>query len=316
MPNNYRIEDTLIEKSEGSRLDQYWSDADIEKFYKKFRSGLSIPKSHLKEFDNQQKIIERYKVRGFQFGNWTTIEDRLNYLYAFYICLHDLQKVLKIPKNNLGINGSLGISFGARGASGALAHYESQSDIINITRYKTNASLNKEREAFGMPPVKHDKEWRFIYTGGVGAFAHEYGHFLDHYFGMNAEPNKIGEYLSGDRLSLDTSLIYSKEPLTIDNQLRVQVDTIIHNINFTKGKKSSYRKRLEKAELRDYWFKRIELFARIFEQYIDFKLKKIGINNKFLTQRKYKNNVYMTTTELKPLIPLFDDLIKGLRNYL
>lgn len=316
MQSRYAIENTLKIDEGGSRLDNYWRHAIISDYYKLFRKGSAIPKSHLLKLDNQSKIIKLYKLRGFQFGNWTTIEDRVNYLYTSLICMYDIQKVLKFPRNNIGINYTLGISFGARGSGSAMAHYEPHSDIINITRYHRLDKINKERFNWGLPPIEMTKEERFIETGGTGSFAHEYGHFLDHYFGMNAEPSKEFEFLTGDGDSISTKRIYKDTPPTQYNQLRHQADLIIYAINYTGGSKSAYRQRLESETKNDYYFMRVELFARAFEQYIQYKLSLIQIHNKFLTQRKYESFAYMNKGEVKRIAPLFDELIKGMRNYL
>jgi hypothetical protein len=80
--------------------------------------------------------------------------------------MYDLNKVLRF-NNNLGFD-LLGITFGARGRGSALAHYEPNTNLINITRYSDDW---------------YCKNVRFFSTGGLGSLAHDYGHFLDYFAG-------------------------------------------------------------------------------------------------------------------------------------
>jgi hypothetical protein len=58
---------------------------------------------------------------------------------------------------------------------------------------------------------------------------------------------------------------------------------------------------------------RAEILARMFEQYIAYKLKQSGVSNSFLTDTKYVSAVYMTSAELKRVVPLFDRLLVLMR---
>jgi len=66
----------------------------------------------------------------------------------------------------------------------------------------------------------------------------------------------------------------------------------------------------------DYMFRRNELFARCFEKYIQMKTNSIGISNKFLNDTKYDTRAYLSDQEMKPIIPLMDELIKGMASKL
>jgi hypothetical protein len=65
--------------------------------------------------------------------------------------LVDLADVLGIKPEDISLGGQLGLAIGARGTGNALAHYEPELKVINLTR-----------------------------AGGVGSLAHEWGHALDH----------------------------------------------------------------------------------------------------------------------------------------
>ncbi|HMT36897.1 MAG TPA: hypothetical protein PKC41_13635, partial [Chitinophagaceae bacterium] len=73
--------------------------------------------------------------------------------------------------------------------------------------------------------------------------------------------------------------------------------------------------RIEAASDSDYFVRRNEIFARLFEQYISYKLQKINIYNKFLCVTKYDRRIYMKPDELKKVIPLFDLLLQKIRAF-
>jgi hypothetical protein len=66
------------------------------------------------------------------------------------MAFHDLANVLGIEPKFVSMNGRLGMAFAARGHGKAMAHYEPEKKVINITRY-----------------------------AGAGTIAHEWGHFMD-----------------------------------------------------------------------------------------------------------------------------------------
>lgn len=298
MTLNKKITDTLT-NGEGSRLDKFWTNEGFRSFYRSFRTGIDLPKTMAAHADNQEHINSKFKLRGFQFGNWVTVEDRYNYLAALYICLYDLNRVLRFKGNNIGLDGRLGISFGSRGMSKAMAHYEPCTDIINITRYDRPD-----------PDEPKPKAHRFIYSGGVGAVAHEYGHMLDFTFGRMYEPHP--EYTS---LSGDDSV--ARKPTQWKTPMRQQMETILQMLwwkQTPKGPvKSDYMRRLEGHTKNLYWFERCELFARIFEQYISYSLHQKGIYNSFLSHTKYHKGYYLNPREMKAVAPEMAKLIAMMR---
>lgn len=301
-----KIQDTFNDRS--SAADIYWSDLNFRSFYKKFRGGNDVPKNFMSTSNSELKIIDRYHLRGFQFGHWVTNEDRHNYLAAFYICLYDLQKVLRFKNSNLGLDGRLGISIGSRGVPSAKAHYEPLRNVINIARYKRQDVMR--RQMGKEPSFIIPKSVRFLQTGGIGSFAHEYGHFLDLNFGAYIEPSKHGLFLTGPMQSVSRSRIeYSKM-----HPMRVQVENIFEKIWFKKnGEYSKYDERLKATESA-YLNNRQEIFARLFEQYIAYKLSNhYGVVNSFLFKSKYKRVFYLQERELKPIIPEMDKLMDLIR---
>lgn len=281
-----------------SRLDSYWSANEFKNFYSHFRSSKSTRKKAqtFPSVDITCDVQEKFGFKGFQFGNWTTNEDRFNYLGAFAIACVDLDAVLKfsIKGRSLGFN-TLAIAFGARGRGIASAHYEPGLRVINITRYKR--------------PDGQTKLKSFKLSGGVGAFAHEYGHFLDYYFGSLVLGNAPS--LSGGRIAFKNFKNTRAEPLrnAMENILeRAFVDG--------KGNESVYIKRLRHflgVEDPEYWLRRNEVFARTFEQYIQGRLESVGVSNTFLTELKYERLTYPNKKEAEALAPLFTKLINLMR---
>jgi hypothetical protein len=294
---NIKIEDTL-KGDNRSRLEKYWASAGFEKIYKEFRKG-TLPETFKNQIKDVRDVSKVFNLKGYQFGNWVSNEDRFNYLAALGICFYDLNQVLKFKGNNLGLNKNLGVAFGARGKSRALAHYEPGTNVINMTRYKNANPAN---------PVK--KEVRFVNSGGVGAFAHEYGHFLDYFFGSRVEPHSSTFSLSGGSSMNTKELVYKKK----DYPIRYEMERIMQMAYFdAQGKPSAYFKRLDRLKARTYYLQRTEIFARLFEQYIAYKLREKKISNSFLTQSKYETLVYMTPREFKRVVPVFDQLLIRMR---
>lgn len=289
-----KLQDTNPIIGSNSRLELYWQKNGYEKFYKKFRGGLSLPKN-FKTIQDTQELIKRYHLHAIGFGNWVTQEDRFNYICALTIALYDINKVLQFNQNT-GLNGTVSFSFGARGAGGALAHFEPHTFIINVTRYVDDTSI--------------EKEYRFIYTGGAGSVAHEYGHALDYYFGY---------FKSRNTLALSGGSSVSRKPLSGEkSKLVYAMDDLLDAIIWKKpyAELSAYYQRLQKNFTGDYIFRRNEIFARAFEKYIQYKLSRMGIKNKFLNEPKYLLSAYPSDGEMLRILPQFDNLISLMRKAL
>jgi hypothetical protein len=289
-----KIQDNLKDKT--SRFDSYWTGR-INQFYKDFLKGETIKEG----FDSVEDLTKMFKLKGFQYGNWLTEDDRFNYTCAIHIALHDLNRVLRFKSQNLGLDNTLGIAFGARGNSKALAHYEAHSDIINLTRYL-------KFPGYKSVAVKNEI---FVNSGGSGAFAHEYGHFLDYYFGRNYDTSIHSVSLSGG-----ASVIKGRYNNTTKG-LRFEMDNVLEGVIWkdkNKNELSDFYIRCL-ATKKDYFILRTEIFARIFEQYIFYKLQEKKIKNSFLTDTKYISKVYLTPSELKPAIANIDRLIVEMKKF-
>ena len=95
-------------------------------------------------------IINEFNIKGGEFGVWVSDDEKqLNMNWA-YLSFVDLAAALDIPCSSVSVNGELSIAFGSRGSGCALAHYEPDRRVINLTRMK-----------------------------GAGSLAHEWGHAID-----------------------------------------------------------------------------------------------------------------------------------------
>ncbi len=93
-------------------------------------------------------LLGNLGLRGVQWGNYVTDGEREHHLQQSAQALTDLAQVLNLSLPAVGAK--LGLAIGARGKGSALAHYEPDRKVINLTR-----------------------------KGGVGSLAHEWGHFMD-----------------------------------------------------------------------------------------------------------------------------------------
>ncbi len=107
------------------------------------RDGKDIP---------EDILLARLGFRGGQFGNWVSQKERAAFLNVSNDSLLDLADIVGITARDVGLEGRLGLAWGARGRGRASAHYEPNLKVINMTR------LN-----------------------GAGSLAHEWAHALDHW---------------------------------------------------------------------------------------------------------------------------------------
>ena len=130
-----------------------------------FREGRDISPSEL---------METFGLRAVEYGKWNSQPKvKQEYTNHAFDAFADLANTLNIPFKSVGLDNTLAIAFGARGAGKAAAHYEPDLQVINMTK------LN-----------------------GAGSLAHEWGHALDYYLGrgknaaserQNASPGSLVE---------------------------------------------------------------------------------------------------------------------------
>jgi hypothetical protein len=290
-------------------------------------------------------IINTYKLSGLEFGNWVNQVRRLDYCLSTIIALYDLQKILQLKNNNLGLNKSIGMAYGARGAAGALAHYEPSTNVINLSR---DRRIDKIKNLFGNKVydnyvdtdvndwLKITNKLREQYSG-YGSIAHEYGHALDYVLsekftkgrdtGLAGGSSSLYSYKSANSAynHFIKAVYQSKDTV---NELEQNFIDCFEPFLFTKGKPTGYYRRIYDYAERSstYWSRFNEIWARIFETYIAYKLSKIGIKDNYLVRDgkgKYrielgKNalNVYPTFGEMAKHSRKIDKFIATINKYI
>ena len=96
-----------------------------------------------------------FGFRGIEYGNWVDEASAAAHTQHAGEALSDLSTILGVDPKTVSLNGRLALAFGARGTGRALAHYESSTKAINLTKFS-----------------------------GGGCLAHEWGHALDNVMAM------------------------------------------------------------------------------------------------------------------------------------
>lgn len=289
------------------KSDMYWGREGIDIVFlpndSKVRTGATIPDTY--KYADVRFLENYYGIRAFEFGNWLSQQDRVNYLSGLGIALFDMHKAIGFTPKQLSIKGKLSVAFGARGRGKALAHFEPGSFAINLTRYSRPAPVKKRSKGF-------KRVDQILKDGGVGAFAHEYGHALDYYGGLHVE--------KGDTFGLSRDDSTDTRPdtnLMKKNTLRGLMEKLLYKIIWKNSTSfSPYYERLKKAAVGKYPIQRNEIFARSFEVYVQYKLGLKKYKNVFLNQVKYSPAFYLTIPEMKKIEKEYDALINALKKHL
>ncbi|BDS10551.1 tyrosine-type recombinase/integrase [Aureispira anguillae] len=106
----------------------------------------------------------------------------------------------------------------------------------------------------------------------------------------------------------------------IETTMRYLMESILEKAYWDSSKRSesAYVRRIKELlpdRYLDYFLSRNEIFARLFEQYISYKLKELKIKNVFLTKTKYHTAQYMLLSEIKTVVLLFDKLLIQMRKH-
>lgn len=104
---------------------------------------------HISPFGNAENIVGKdflkdFDIRGGEFGNWLNDNDRQENMNAAHDAFRDLAIALGIDDKDIGLDNRLNMAFGARGSGVALAHYEPDREVINLTKMKGAGSLAHE----------------------------------------------------------------------------------------------------------------------------------------------------------------------------
>lgn len=282
-------------------------------------------------------LLKHYQIKTIGFGAWVKNEDRINFLAALAMGLFDLQTIFKT--RNLGKN-RLQLDWGGIGRKNANGIFWGEYDLITMPRYKrpdkylkmleerfvdTSDMRRKYFDKVNVPNRgelmtlnKAGKVW-IMGTAGWGSFAHEYGHFIDHYIadlrgngnfymtGKNALPFIPSEDITeaikkGKAVFTEQTIckILTGRSLTYAqlNSYEQPFFDWLTAMYFTKRTSKSkgvnyipnsqYRRLIRWAELTrgkwTYWGSIVELWARTFETYVAEVLQRKGVQNDFLVR--------------------------------
>lgn len=177
--------------------------------------------------DQWQKV---FSFRGVEFGNWMSQKDRQVSMNYCFDALKDLAIALDIEDKSIAFDGTLGLGFGSRGRGNASAHYESELEVINLTKMH-----------------------------GAGCTAREWMHALD---------DRIAKACGYDNGKLASEQDdKSKLPQTFVKLVRSLVmDAEGNKTDYFRGSKSFDN--CFKKEPYGYWASAAEMLARAFACYI------------------------------------------------
>lgn len=243
-----------------------------------------------------EDILECFKLRGGQFGNWTNQNDRQTNMNMLFDAFRDLAVALNISYEDIALKqqsaddspkrtASLGIAWGARGHSGALAHYEPVENVINLTKMR-----------------------------GAGSLAHEWGHALDCFIkeSLNMTPSPSAEKA---QKHLATHCIDKDNPFA----------EVIRAMHFRQEEgedgrliPTEFYKESKKADGsfaktdNGYWVSNCEMFARAFACYVEDKLREKSIRCDYLTGHA-DYTVYPRGEERKAIGEAIDRMIDDIK---
>lgn len=230
-------------------------------------------------------LMELAKMRGLQYGNSVTDSERAFHLEQTAHALKDLADVTGLPDQMMSFNGRLGLAFGARGKKRALAHYEPDLRVINLTR-----------------------------KNGIGSLAHEWGHMFDHLL-PEAMGHNHGMFTS--RASRNPFHVDQDHPekKKIMQSMKKITDALNGDIRsrMVDAWSNNFRDVISRDKMSKYWLSDHEMFARAFERYVDHKLQKQGRKNTYLAGVA-DHPLWTTKEEDEKLAPLFDELFNHFRS--
>lgn len=222
-----------------------------------------------------QDMLDSFGFLGGEFGNWENQNDRQYNLNFAYDAFRDLAIALGVDPKDISLGGELSIAFGSRGRGNALAHFEPDRNVINLTKMK-----------------------------GAGSLAHEWGHAFDRFAAKALElrvnyATGAGSYYMSD----------------IDAGFNRLVEAMNWNEDGSQTQYRLASKEMDRKYSRDsmgYWSSNIEMFARAFAVYVQDKLAEKGIRSDYLTGHA-ESSIYPEGEERKRLNKLFDSVISELK---
>ena len=235
-----------------------------------------------------EDFLTDFGIKGGEFGNWLSESDRTESLNYAYDAFCDLADAIGIKMTDISLNGTLSIGFGSRGQglSGAVAHYEPDRKVINLTKMK-----------------------------GAGSLAHEWWHAFEDYISgdthqsqMTSDFSKLTEKTRKAAFNLVNTINY-REATVEEKQLERQkrhernirhLEAFLRNYFSAFDSTQTAEQRQEKAKL--YHYKRAVTDADV-AKFEELKA----------TAQKGVENVYSKfISEEKTIVDEFSALIKDI----
>lgn len=204
------------------------------------------PNSKRRTKDIEGKDFQRQFGLSGEFGLWLQDSERQESMNQAYDAFNDLALALGIAPKSISLGDArLIIAFGSRGKGSAMAHYEANTNVINLTKMK-----------------------------GAGCVSHEWFHAVDYNIGQKAgcpisftrtydeNPNLLPEPV---RHAIDTLIYQSRFQKTNFYKDAQKIDEL-------HSKRDSY----------GYWASTVELFARAGDSFVKDELKAMGARNDYL----------------------------------
>lgn len=223
----------------------------------------------------EEQFAKQFGFRGVQFGNYENQEKRQREINNSYDSFMDLAQILNLPPKAISLGGTLGIAFGARGSGTALAHYEPDLKVINITR-----------------------------NAGAGALAHEWFHALDNYLAQNL--SQYANMAGGGFLTKADNYYYYR----VNEEL---ADSMKEYIKAIKGEKDFQLRLRQLGQYwkRD-WEVAARLFEQYVSSKV---AEQNGINDYLASPQKYyiSSSPYLKLDEAERVFPKLENMLKSIK---
>lgn len=236
-------------------------------------------------------VMDNLKMRGLQWGNSVTDDERQHHLTKTSEAMADLADVTGLPDLAMSLNGALGLAIGARGKGNASAHYEPTSRVINLTR-----------------------------KNGAGTLAHEWAHALDHEITgagfVQRDGRQRADYLSADPRPHDDEPV--KKAMSELNKAMKEsgFDARLPGVVKKMQKEGKIPTQILNIPAAQYWASPEEKFARSFERFVQHKLSSEGRENTYLSgigEGEDHHGLWPTREEAAAMAPAFDKLFNAIR---
>lgn len=260
---SYRLHRDILEKSEYSRFGKITDETEEAK---KAGPEKKLIRPRLDRIDRDmpdyrggkdvsaEEFRETFGFRGVEFGNWVKASEGQAHVNHAFDALSDLAKRLGIRNKDISIGGKLGFAFGARGSGEHAAHYERDTNIINLTKTKGDGSVAHE--------WAHALDFNIRSTKGGNSFMDAaYNRLSRTWLPPEEVERKVKQFLESkiwyEGNKKDGPVANAKKYLRILRSNPVGYAT----------RQTEFKKEGDKLG-KDYWGTQVELFARAWESWI------------------------------------------------